>query len=184
MPFPGWIGQALRWLTAALAVVFFGFASFAAIVMPYRFWDSLAFGAWSRSIAETGNLWSGQPALFLQRPLFYVEQGLVWKVLGQEMWIGRLLSLSFGAILTAAIWSLARQLTADRDLRVLLPQELERRLTDDFERAGVGRELELDAGRAQIDLDDVERNGARRGLRAIDVRHAQKRRGHVRPRRV
>jgi hypothetical protein len=121
MPLPGWIGPALRWLTAVLAVAFFGVATFAAVVMPYRFWDSLAFGSWSRLIADTGHLWANQPALFLQRPLFYVEQGLAWRVFGDEMWLGRLLSLSFVAILAVATWSLARQLVNDRDVRMLLP---------------------------------------------------------------
>lgn len=121
MPLPDWIGHALRWLTAALALAFAGIAIFAAVVMPYRLWDSLAFGSWSRSIAETGDLWSNAPALFLQRPLFYVGQGLAWRVLGDDEWIGRLLSLSFAVLFALAIWMLAGWLTADRDGRSLLP---------------------------------------------------------------
>lgn len=115
------LAAALRAASLAVVAVFFAAATFAAVVMPYRVWDSLAFGSWSRSIAEGGGLWSGQEALSLQRPLFYLEQGLAWRVFGDEEWIGRLLSLSFAAILVLSVWLLARQLTGDRDARALLP---------------------------------------------------------------
>ena len=107
---------------ASLAVVasFFAAAVFAAIVMPYRLWDSLAFGSWSRSIADGHGMWSNADALSLQRPLFYLEQGLAWRVLGDGEWIGRLLSLSFAAILVLGVWLLARQLTAEPEARALL----------------------------------------------------------------
>ena len=121
MLLPGWIAAALRWGSLALTGVFAIAAVFAALVMPYRFWDSLAFGSWSRLIAEGADLWSGVPALFLQRPLFYVEQGLVWRVLGWHEWIGRLLSLSFALALVVVVWLLARRLTTDDDAQVILP---------------------------------------------------------------
>jgi hypothetical protein len=120
MLLPEWIGQALRWLAAALALVFASVAIFATVVMPYRYWDSLAFGSWSRSIAETGQLWANAPALYLQRPLFYVEQGLAWRVFGEEEWIGRLLSLSFALVFALALWMLASRLTEDRDGRLVM----------------------------------------------------------------
>jgi hypothetical protein len=94
--------------------------TFAAVVVPYRFWDSLAFGSWSRSIAKTGDLWAGTEALNVSRPLFYVPQGLLWRVADDE-WIGRLLSAGFAAILVAAVWQLARQISAERPTRDFLP---------------------------------------------------------------
>jgi len=121
MPLPGWIGWVLRAATVAVGVVFATVAGFEAVVVPYRFWDSLAFGSWSRSIAEHGALWSGQPPAYLQRPLFYLEQGLAWRALGYHEWLGRLLSLSFVVLLAVALWVLAGRLTEDRNGRALLP---------------------------------------------------------------
>jgi hypothetical protein len=107
---PGWIVQTLRWLTIGVLAVFAGAMLFAAIVMPYRLWDSLAFGSWSRSIAETGSLRAGTEPLNASRPLFYVPQGLLWRYVTEEEWVGRLLSLAFAALLVASVWLLARQL--------------------------------------------------------------------------
>ncbi len=120
MELPRWTGQALRWSTGAVALLFAAVATFAAVVVPYRFWDSLAFGSWSRSIAAGRGLWTDAPALYLQRPFFYVAQGLGWRVLDGE-WVGRLLSLSFAVLLVAAVWILARQLTAHRQGRLFVP---------------------------------------------------------------
>jgi hypothetical protein len=121
MALPVWIERTLRWLTIALAAVFAVATVFVAAVMPYRFWDSLAFGSWSSSIAETGDLWDNTSALSVSRPLFYVPQGLIWRFLTDDEWIGRLLSASFGAGLLAAVWVLARQLATDRSANVLMP---------------------------------------------------------------
>lgn len=120
MPPPVWTARALRVLTSLVALIIAGATVFAAIVVPYRLWDSLAFGSWSRSIAETGELWANTSALSVSRPLFYVPQGLLWWFLGGDEWIGRLLSATFGAVLVAAVWVLARQLATDRS-RDLLP---------------------------------------------------------------
>ena len=120
MTTPRWIATVVRGGALVLAALFAAAAVFAAVVMPYRFWDSLAFGSWSRSIAG-GELWPELPPLSLQRPLFYVEQGLAWRVLGDDELIGRLTSLSYAIILVLAVWLLARGLTPDRDLRALLP---------------------------------------------------------------
>ena len=58
--------------------------------MPYRFWDSLAFGSWSRSIAETGEIWAKHGrAEASRRPLFYVPQGWLWRFVTEDEWIGR-----------------------------------------------------------------------------------------------
>ncbi|MGH3126841.1 MAG: hypothetical protein ACRDPX_02860, partial [Gaiellaceae bacterium] len=107
----------------ALAVVVAGLfaiaTAFVAAVMPYRLWDSLAFGSWSRSIAETGDLWANADALKVSRPLFYVPQGLIWRIADEE-WLGRTLSAAFGAVLVLAVWFLARRLTEDRATKALL----------------------------------------------------------------
>jgi hypothetical protein len=111
---PGWIAAVLRGGALAVAALFAVAGVFAALVMPYRLWDSLAFGSWSRQIAEGGGLWFDAPAPYLQRPLFYVEQGLAWRVLDDGEWIGRLLSLSYALVLVVAVWLLARRLTTGR----------------------------------------------------------------------
>src|SRR5438093_2936702 len=77
------IVRLVRWSLTGLAFPFFVAALFAASVLPYRYWDSLAFGSWSRLIAQTGDVIT--PHLFannLNRPLFYVTQGLVWHWFG------------------------------------------------------------------------------------------------------
>jgi hypothetical protein len=118
---PGWLGRAVRWLAIVVVVIFALATTFVAVVMPYRLWDSLAFGAWSRSIAETGGIWSGTDALNVSRPLFYVPQGLVWRYVTEGEWIGRLLSAGFAAVLVAAVWQLARQLSSERAVRDVFP---------------------------------------------------------------
>jgi hypothetical protein len=116
---PGWIARTASLLALAVASVFAIATVFVAIVLPYRFWDSLAFGSWSRSIAETGDLWSSTDAATVGRPLFYVLQGVVWRVADEES-LGRILSALFAATLVACIWFLARRLAEDRSARGLL----------------------------------------------------------------
>jgi hypothetical protein len=117
---PGWIARTATALAVVVSALFAIATAFVAAVMPYRLWDSLAFGSWSRSIAETGDLWANADALKVSRPLFYVPQGLVWRIADEE-WLGRTLSAAFGAILVLSIWSLARRLTDDRSTKALLP---------------------------------------------------------------
>ena len=107
---PSWIGRFVRTLVAALAVVFATFGLFVSVVMPYRLWDSLAFGAWSRQIASGDGFWFDTPALFRQRPLFYALQGIAWRSLDDE-WVGRIFSLSFAVVLCVAVYVLAARLT-------------------------------------------------------------------------
>ena len=115
------LARVLGLLAAVAGAVFAAAAVFAAVVVPYRFWDSLAFGSWSRLI-ERGEVFpEDTPALFLQRPLFYVAQGLAWRWLGGEEWIGRLLSLAFAALLVWAVWALARRLSDEPAASRLLP---------------------------------------------------------------
>ncbi|HXF99002.1 MAG TPA: anthranilate phosphoribosyltransferase [Gaiellaceae bacterium] len=104
----GWTAGAAL-LVGVPAAVFAAAALFAALVMPYRLWDSLAFGSWSRSIAAGHGLWENAGPLYLQRPLFYVAQGLVWRVVEGD-WGGRLLSLAFAAAFVLAVGALARRL--------------------------------------------------------------------------
>ena len=111
----------MRWLTIAVAALFAIAGAFVALVMPYRLWDSLAFGAWSRSIAETGSLWAGAHELSVSRPLFYVPQGLIWRFVTDDESAGRLLSLGFAAILAASVWVVARELATERPERAFLP---------------------------------------------------------------
>ena len=117
---PGWIARTASVLAIAASALFALAAAFAAAVMPYRLWDSLAFGSWSRSIAETGDLWANADALKVSRPLFYVPQGLIWRVADEE-WLGRTFSAAFGAVLVICVWFLARRLTDERSSKALLP---------------------------------------------------------------
>lgn len=119
MTVPPWAGRALHVLTAVLVVLVAAPALFAAFVLPYRYWDSLAFGQWSRSIAETGSLWANANYLNVTRPLFYVPQGLLWRV-ADEVWLGRVFSLAFAAALVVAVRILAGMLTQDRAGRDLM----------------------------------------------------------------
>jgi hypothetical protein len=112
---------ALRWLAFAVVGLFSVAVAFAAIVVPYRLWDSLAFGSWSRAIAKTGDIWADTGALNVSRPLFYVPQGLLWRLVTEDEWMGRLLSALFAAILVVAVWQLARQLAAGRPAAGVMP---------------------------------------------------------------
>ena len=118
---PSWLAQGLRWLTVAVVAAFATAIVFAAVVVPYRLWDSLAFGSWSRSIAKTGDVWAGTEVLNVSRPLFYVPQGILWRFVTEDEWIGRLLSAAFAAVLVAAVWQLARQLAPERPARDFMP---------------------------------------------------------------
>jgi hypothetical protein len=113
--------QTVRWLTIAVTTLFAIAVAFVALVMPYRLWDSFAFGAWSRSIAETGSLWAGATGLSVSRPLFYVPQGLIWQYLSEDESAGRMLSLGFAALLLASVWVVARLLAAEQPQRAFLP---------------------------------------------------------------
>src|SRR5207248_11712326 len=81
---------AVRAFPWALGIVFFAPAFFVASLVPYRAYDSLAFGTWSRLIADRGHLWFPNDLFDSQagRPLFYVGQGLVWLAFGYHDWLG------------------------------------------------------------------------------------------------
>jgi hypothetical protein len=108
---PGWTSRALAWATGAVTVVFLVPAVFVAVVLPYRYWDSLAFGSWSRSIAEGRGLWENASVFGLSRPVVYVPQGLAWRYLDDGEWLGRLYSVSFAIALLVAVCVLAGRLS-------------------------------------------------------------------------
>lgn len=107
---PAWTSRALAWTTGVVVALFVAAAAFAAIVLPYRYWDSLAFGSWSRSIAAGHGLWDNASVFALSRPVVYVPQGLAWRYLGDGDWIGRLYSVAFAIALAVAVWLLAGRL--------------------------------------------------------------------------
>src|SRR5206468_922312 len=107
------------WQAALLSAAFLGAAAFEAIVVPYRNWDALDIGSWSRTIAS-GGFYQGIYDFQLHRPLFYVGQGVLWLGIGYHEAAGRLLSLSFAALLGACVWILAGRLTPDPNARRLI----------------------------------------------------------------
>ena len=106
----------LRLQVALLGAVFLAAALFVAIVMPYRSWDSLAFGAWSRQIAAGEHVFSDVIATNVNRPLFYLGQGFVWRWFGYHEWVGRSLSVAFAVAFVVGVWLVARRLGKRDDL--------------------------------------------------------------------
>jgi hypothetical protein len=94
----------------AALLVYFAVAALVAAVLPYHSWDAYSFGAWSRGIADTGELHApGGFTVAYQRPLFYVLQGWLWRATGFHLWEGRLLSLAFSVLFVVAVALLARR---------------------------------------------------------------------------
>jgi hypothetical protein len=90
---------------AVVALVVFASGALVSVVLPYGDWDAMAYGTWSRLIA---NDWphlhfAAASAVDYHRPFFYVLQGTVWRVFGFHESLGRLLSLAFAVLLGAAI---------------------------------------------------------------------------------
>ena len=109
-----------RGMPAVLLAVFFVPALFVASVVPYREWDSLAFGFWSRLIAEHGDIFpAGVTDLQLQRPLFYVAQGVLWLAFGYHEWLGRWLSVIFGLVFALAALAWARAMIEEERARAV-----------------------------------------------------------------
>jgi 4-amino-4-deoxy-L-arabinose transferase-like glycosyltransferase len=113
--------RALDGLMLFLFAVFAVPVLFVASVLPYRFWDSLAFGTWSRLIGERGHLWFPDDLFDSQvsRPLFYVEQGLVWLAVGYHEWLGRWLSALFAIAFCVCVVLLASRLAHDESRSLL-----------------------------------------------------------------
>jgi hypothetical protein len=94
----------------AALLVWFAVAALVAVALPYHSWDAFSFGAWSRGIADTGDLHApGGFTVAYQRPLFYVLQGWLWRATGFHLWEGRLLSLAFSVLFVVAVALLARR---------------------------------------------------------------------------
>ena len=100
----------LRLAFFATAVVTLSAGLLLAITIPIHAWDALAYGEWSRLIAEHWTLrFPDISAQTYHRPFFYVTQGALWGVFGFHESIGRVLSLVFTAILFGATaWLAAR----------------------------------------------------------------------------
>jgi hypothetical protein len=104
---------------AGLTVVVFALSLLVAVVLPYGVWDAMAFGTWSRLIAEHWPhlRFSGITAQDYHRPVFYVLQGTVWAIFGFHQALGRVLSLGFSAVFVAAVaYVAARTVRSDRRL--------------------------------------------------------------------
>jgi hypothetical protein len=97
-----------------LLILFFTPGLFLAMFLPYHAWDGLAYGEWSRLIAQTGDFHF--PTITDQtyhRPLFYVVQGWIWRLLGYHEAYGRGLGLAFTALLFLAVWRLSQKICPD-----------------------------------------------------------------------
>ena len=104
--------RALRLTAAAVAVValvVFVCGLVISIALPYGEWDAMAYGAWSRLIAEHWPhlRFATASALDYHRPFFYALQGTLWRIFGFHQSLGRLLSLAFAALLAAAVGFIA-----------------------------------------------------------------------------
>ena len=89
----------------ALVLVMLALSLLIAVVLPYGEWDAMAFGTWSRLIAEHWPhlRFAGVGGLDYQRPLFYALQGTLWSLFGFHQALGRVLSLAFSAALVGAV---------------------------------------------------------------------------------
>ncbi len=116
---PSWPVRLAAWEATGLGIAVLVAAGFLAIVIPYRNWDALDIGSWSRTIAN-GGFHHGIYDFQLQKPLFYVAQGLLWRGIGYHEAAGRILSLSFSLLLALGVWILAGRLTGDERARRLL----------------------------------------------------------------
>ncbi|UGS38733.1 ArnT family glycosyltransferase [Capillimicrobium parvum] len=102
------VPELARWAMTAVVALFLAAVLWVAVWVPFHATDSLIYGRWSRLIADTGNLhFDGVGSGFLHRPLVYVGEGWLWRVLGFSEPIGRLWMALFLVVLVAAVWRLA-----------------------------------------------------------------------------
>ena len=94
---------------ALLALVVFAFGFLISLALPYGEWDAMAYGTWSRLIADHWPhiRFAAASAVDYHRPFFYGLQGTVWRVFGFHQSLGRLLSLGFATLLAAALGFIA-----------------------------------------------------------------------------
>lgn len=89
-------------------------ALFVVLFLPFLSGDALSYGEWSRLIAHTGDYhFPTVTPLMYQRPLLYVSQGWLWRVIGFDDASGRALCLAFGVLLGVAVWRLSREVFPD-----------------------------------------------------------------------
>jgi hypothetical protein len=112
---PTWSRRVLASATGLVTALFLVAAVFVGVVLPFRYWDSLALGSWPRSIAEGNGLWDNASTFALSRPVVYVPEGLAWRYLDDGDWIGRVYSLLFAVALVTAVWLLAGRLPRRAD---------------------------------------------------------------------
>jgi 4-amino-4-deoxy-L-arabinose transferase-like glycosyltransferase len=94
---------------ATVALVVFGCGLLVSIFLPYGEWDAMAYGTWSRLIADHWPhlRFAAASVVDYHRPFFYVLQGTLWRVFGFHQSLGRLLSLAFAVLLAAAVGFIA-----------------------------------------------------------------------------
>jgi 4-amino-4-deoxy-L-arabinose transferase-like glycosyltransferase len=94
---------------ATVALVVFGCGLLVSIALPYGEWDAMAYGTWSRLIADHWPhlRFAAASVVDYHRPFFYVLQGTLWRVFGFHQSLGRLLSLAFAILLAAAVGFIA-----------------------------------------------------------------------------
>jgi 4-amino-4-deoxy-L-arabinose transferase-like glycosyltransferase len=105
-------GQAFRLIALAvalLALVVFAFGFLISLTLPYGDWDAMAYGAWSRMIADHWPhlRFAAASAVDYHRPFFYALQGTVWRIFGFHQSLGRLLSLAFAVLLGVSLGLIA-----------------------------------------------------------------------------
>jgi hypothetical protein len=99
--------RGVEWLTLAVLAVWAAPLALVVAVVPYHHWDELAYGEWSRLIAASGEFrFPSITPLTYQRPLLYVAQGWLWRLLGEHEVLGRLLALGFLVMLIVAVYRL------------------------------------------------------------------------------
>ena len=102
------VPELARWAMTAVVALFVAAVLWVAVWVPFHATDSLIYGRWSRLIADTGDLhFDGVGSGFLHRPLVYVGEGWLWRVLGFSEPVGRLWMALFLIVLVAAVWRLA-----------------------------------------------------------------------------
>lgn len=100
--------RVLRYSCIIVLIVFGAGGAILAATLPYHNWDAFIYGEWSRQIAETGSLFFRNTIeLMAHRPLFYVTQGWLWRIIGFDERYGRLLAFTFTILLAFSLFRLA-----------------------------------------------------------------------------
>ncbi|HEX6788983.1 MAG TPA: hypothetical protein VF091_07045 [Gaiellaceae bacterium] len=88
-----------------VALVVFVLAALVAVLLPYGEWDAMAYGTWSRLIAEHWPQlrFADADPFEYQRPFFFFLQGTAWAIFGFHQALGRLVNLAFSVLLAVAL---------------------------------------------------------------------------------